>query len=451
MKRGTFPEFTSELAIFNSPLDEQPIGQGLVVRSADRDAALKSANDTLGESFVALASTYGWNLGENILQSLKSVSIPKHNWWVINVMSIIYVGLVFPGWYLLSRGSRNYRTTILAFLGLAVLFTFAFNLVGRRGYGESTTVNTLAVARKIDGSLYDVFSWTDVFVTGGDKYALQFEGEGHLFATASLAEKVAALIDNGLEGQFLADIPLYSSRAFMHRGAVNGPEWKVEVVADGELPASLATEDIRFKITPPPSRGSNIYAVIGEGLYRATKEGDSYRLIWNKAVNQSLKPEKLFGNNYNYARYGYQQPEVDVSAVYNKLKFPAVSRDLGFSLRNSMSVRIPSDQLRLLIYDDLPEGFSVKHPDLGTSQGKVLYSLDVRLPKPVKLTNAEEKVGDVFEAISGKDEYEDLGRDHIDDEETESSDGSSEGDEVLSSEAIEPTETEFEEATIDDE
>ena len=324
-ENGEYPEFTGEMAVFNQPVPRSDVGQGQVIRCPDRAAAVQQATADLGTPTAGAFSTDSWSLGENVFQTLKSITTPRHNWWVINFMSIIYVGLVFPGWYLLAKRSTHYRTTILAFIGLSVFFTFVFNLVGRRGYGESTAVNSLAIARKVDNSLYDVTSWTNVFVTGGDYYELKFDGQGHLYSTPYSHERVAGLIDNGLDGTFLADIPLFSSRAFLHRGLLAGPSWNVQLVdePEGERDTALSIDSIKLQITPRPGDSAYLYAVAGNRLYTLVQSGEHYKVRrTNKTIDASLLPQEFRHDQ----RFRYRSPprSIDVDSTYGKLAYPSI-------------------------------------------------------------------------------------------------------------------------------
>ena len=117
------------------------------IKEHKREVNTDFVNGLLGEP---LEVTYAnWDMSQNLFAKLRRMASPKHNWVVIHAMSLIYLGLIFPGWYLLARARMDYRTTTLAFLGVTLLFTIAFHVVGRRGYGETTTVNSVALARPV--------------------------------------------------------------------------------------------------------------------------------------------------------------------------------------------------------------------------------------------------------------------------------------------------------------
>lgn len=375
---GKFPEFTGELALWNQPLPEIQVGQGQVVRCETHEDAAAEANKRLGKPFTSRFSSEAWERGETMLFDLRSITRPEHNWWVIHLMSLIYVGLVFPGWYLLAKTAKHYRTTILAFLGASFIFTTAFNMVGRRGYGESTTVNTLALAKKVDGDLFDVTSWTNIFVTGGDNYELKYEAEGSLFSTPYAHTQVAGVIDNGTEGKFFADIPLFSSRTFLHQGGMKAVDWQIEILGDEPENGggALSIEEMRLSITPHPDPDSVIYAIVGESLYTVSRVEDYYRV---RPTNETYLA-RMTSSQDQYYQYGYRRrPSADANHVYRSL----VSKSLGLAMERDVyfdrGSSLPDDKMRILIADKLPETFSVRHPQLEAAEGRIVYSLDVRL------------------------------------------------------------------------
>ena len=117
----------------------------------------------------------------------------------------------------------DYRVSIAAFLGTVALFGWLFSVIGRRGYGESQTVHSLAIAHSLGGARHDVTQWISAFATRGDLYTLTHEAPANLYAAPSM-EAINGRILNGKDGRFLADIPLYSSRQFVHRAAMTGDE-----------------------------------------------------------------------------------------------------------------------------------------------------------------------------------------------------------------------------------
>src|SRR3954471_16246164 len=109
---------------------------------------------------------------------LNQMTRPKHKWAVIYLLSLVYIALIFPGFYLLGLKRSDYRIMYGAMLGIVATFSGLFAFIGRRGYDETTTIHTVAIATPLaDGSL-DVTGWTNAFVTSGANYAITNDGTG---------------------------------------------------------------------------------------------------------------------------------------------------------------------------------------------------------------------------------------------------------------------------------
>jgi len=444
---GEYPVFTSELAAFNSPLPNLRLGQGQVIRADSILDANTKADRILGPPVVPSESSDAWNLSSNFTTQLRMITSPDHNWPLIHLISLIYLGLVFPGWYFLARRPTHFRTTMLAFVGVAALFTLAFNIIGRRGYGESTTVNSVAIARQIEPGSYDVMQWTNVFVTGGDEYELTYEGNGDLFSTGPGFERVPGVIDNGVDGKFIADIPLFSSRAFLHRGKMSGPEWKVEVseikIADVESTDKKQLTSLKLKIDPAP-KGDRPFIVFGDQMHFLYELDGEFALSGSSTpVSEQLVSNDGFDARYPYSNYYQQDP--NPTRVFSKLRDPLVgqSLDLGIRKDHDPPVYLPTDRVRLFFYEDIPQSFGVKHSDLQAKQGKVLYSMDIWVSDDVAIfPNSLVETEDIE---SENEESE------LDDSLDEIVKDLSEQEAEAEAEVADESETENEETTDDDE
>ncbi len=434
---GEYPVFSGELSALNSPLDNLRLGQGQVIRAASQADASVEANRILEAPVSVSQSSDSWDLSTNFFSQLRSITSPDHNWFMIHLMSLIYLGLVFPGWYLLSRRPTHFRTTLLAFVGVAALFTMIFNIIGRRGYGESTSINSLAIARQIEAGSYDVMQWTNVFVTGGDVYELTYDGKGDVFSTGPGFEKVPGVIDNGLDGRFLADIPLFSSRAFLHRGKMSGPEWKAEVTQIETAEKSRGGKKLtklRLKIDPVP-KGDRPFVIFGDQLYYLYAHEGEYELSGSaKPISESLAVNNDFDARYPYNNYRYQDSSPDMERMFSTLRDPVVGHSLGLGYRKKQTppFYLPTDRIRLFLYEDIPQSFGVRHSELQAKQGKVLYSIDLWVTDEVA-------------------EFPDLINERDDDDEREDDEREPDYESGLPEETIEADETERDEAEVETE
>ena len=83
----------------------------------------------------------------------------------------------------------------------------------------------------------------------GAWYTLTHPCPQNLYSTCSQMEAVNGMIQNGRDGNFRVDIPLYSSRALFHRGRFSGPDLSLKVVEwkGGEQLESFAVEGAPLK------------------------------------------------------------------------------------------------------------------------------------------------------------------------------------------------------------
>ena len=149
-----------------------------------------------------------------------------------------------------------------------------FAVVGRRGYNESQTVHSLAIARSWGDGRCDVTQWISAFATKGDVYTLTHGAPANLYAAPS-EETVRGRAVNGRDGQFLADIPLYSSVAFTHRAVMNGDDTTVAVekweAAGGAISA--------LRLKPGPSFPKDVIELrfrYGETIGQLVRNGDAF-------------------------------------------------------------------------------------------------------------------------------------------------------------------------------
>ena len=375
---GSYPEFTGQLAMLNAPLERQRVGSGLVTR-LDRTVDgvdMPLINELLPPPLPAPSgSATDWDLALNLFSSLREMTAPEHSWPVIHFMSLVYLALVFPGWYLLSSRRADYRTTMFAFLGVAIIFTFAFHLVGKRGYGESTTVNSVAIARPVSKTAYDVLQWSNVFVTDGDNYLLQHPGVGHLYSTCQNTEAVNGVIDNGIEGAFLVDIPLFSSRSYLHRGKINVPTTIQFTIEEFEADETL-DKLVLVPNQPLPEGAKEILALYRDAVHPLKyADGKLSSIGYDVPLPGKVKwPDDQRYNRWNYER---RAPE----KLYHHMQGALVGRALGLSAeQDTARFQLPDDRLTIFLYAPMTQEFTVQHEVLGHQRGHVMYAIDIPLP-----------------------------------------------------------------------
>jgi hypothetical protein len=96
------------------------------------------------------------------LKGLAALTKPEVAWWLLYLLTIAYLVIIGPVHY---RWSRNidYRLAIGGFLGTVAVFAVAFIIAGRRGSGETQTVNSIAIARALPGGRWDTNAMVERF------------------------------------------------------------------------------------------------------------------------------------------------------------------------------------------------------------------------------------------------------------------------------------------------
>ena len=74
------------------------------------------------------------------------MTTPNHNWLAIFLLGVVYWLMLFPGGLLLGRSRVDYRVVLGVLVATISLFSVCFSYIGARGYDETATVNSVAVA-----------------------------------------------------------------------------------------------------------------------------------------------------------------------------------------------------------------------------------------------------------------------------------------------------------------
>ena len=387
-----FPKFSSDLAELNSPLERLPIGSGLVVRHDFPRAKITREMANRWTKTVANANANrnrpnqpydAYNVLDRdteIFGQLRRMTQPKHNWIIIFLMGSVYLLLIFPGGFILGHLRVDYRIIYGSFLALVIVFCLGFNFVGSRGYGETTTVNHVAIARPLDKGRFDVMQWSNVFVTHGDLYKIEHRGSGTLYSTCQDRERVRGTIDNGVKGRFQVDIPPYSNRPFGSRMQVklNQPiKLKVESWQTDEnalLEKLVVIVDESF-----PKNFRELEVLYGNWIYPASITNGRLEISYDskRSVNESASYQPRQQNLY----YG-MGPPLAADAIFKQLYPSLLVNDLQRRQTGNLdNFRLSQDRARIYVYADMPKEFQIDTTELGNQAGRVLFVLDVLKPE----------------------------------------------------------------------
>lgn len=446
-----YPHFTGTLRVLNGEAPRQHVGVGVVHRhprerreldapfvekviiagrgpeGLSGGAALTSAvpDDDVEES--ADPMSYQWETDTSVLNALKKMSRPDHNWWLIHLMSLVYIGLIFPGCFTIGRKrGGDYRFVFGGLLTIVATFSMAFLIVGRRGYGERTSVHAVAIARVMGDGRCDVSQWSNAFVVDGGDYELAHAGTGRIYSTCQDQEAVRREITNGPEAGFLADMPPFSSRTFGHRvllqriptGGASVPpveEAPADAPADEAAPAPLRVTEWRTQlVTRPPEtmvgadnvartlrarpepviehvtlvKGADfpveyqdVHAIFGRRVYSVTESAGRFELKSESEVGtllSFLRPEQHALMDYFE---DWSNLEGTPDEIFHGLYRPLLARACGVnSLRDARKFALPANRLRLVVYSPMPPEFFVKNERFSGQRGFVLYCFDVTPP-----------------------------------------------------------------------
>lgn len=416
---GKFPEFKDALTLLKSPLDEQPHGSGRIVRlpmnrsqftddeyrqvcagipknyynpqNAEKtDDIIDRIDESQAVNTAQNYNQYGdgsdpFKAG-SFLSQLKQMTKPEHNWLLLHFMFWVYIALIFPGCYLLGRKWSDFRIVYAGLLGTVMLFSIAFSYVGARGYGESTAVHTVAIAKPLPDGQLDVASWSNIFVTNGADYFVRHNAWGALYSTCNEVEKVNGRINNGAEAVFAVDIPPYSNREVATRAKIPfaGPKLTVESAKLQDNRLSAVELDIEGLKQEDCLKAQ---ALVGNSFYLLNWR-DGKLVLANEigSVVGTLRVQEQhnrYGYGYGY-RYGYDDgSQTTQTERYTQMFDLLLSRGLNVSReKDAEMLFLPKNTMRVFLYANLPGEFGIqeKNGRLRNQSGRVLYCITVPLP-----------------------------------------------------------------------
>ena len=372
---GGSPAFDGDLAPLNIAVPRERIGAGFVVRH-EATRAECSEEFLTKAGFAPLAIKEGGNtvlygFDHALLRGLAGLTRPEIKWWLIYILTLAYLGIIGPLHYRWSK-RFDYRISLGIFSGTVVVFALAFILAGRRGAGEVQVTNSLSIARALGDRRFDVMQWASAFATDGDFYKLTHPAPANLYSMTSDVESVNGRILNGRDGHFDVDIPLYSSRPFLHRGVMQGDDTSVQVIEwTGEKIALQPGKDF-------PKGVSEVWGRLSASFVQFKEAGGAW--TWERKARAPQSESDVFKNDklmaINMVQYGDRT--LDMQTVLLPLMASVLGVE-GFPNRTPARA-LPRDQLQLFIYAPVPAGFHLLGKKFTREKGWVLYVQDVFKP-----------------------------------------------------------------------
>ena len=431
---GRVPNLTGLLAVIDQRDGNQFLGAGQIVRhdlplaAFDRETIRSriltgskwkrersSSGDQDTESLEPIPETgnlfnnQDLEFDEPLLRNQKQLTRAEHSWVLIHLLSLLFLTMVFPGaWWLGQWRRGDYRLVFGTLLATIGLFSLIFLLVGRRGAGESSLVDSLLLAESIEADRFRVSGWSNVFVTIGGDYELRHEGAGRLYSSGQSTEGMRGIIRAGAEASLVADMPPFSSRTLLSRVEVVGPklEARIQRVKIGSAPAtryqfksdrnvSKTTENRpvldELELTLTTDAGAKplaAWAVFDQGMYvlslSAPADGGGGVVARRQQAVQGLpqffRVDDGFMEGFtNLGMYGYPA-QMDRKMVYLDGLPRLMQKALGFhSKRDVLEFEMPTDRIRVFVESELPQQFWLQGARLPSQQGRCLFSVDVLL------------------------------------------------------------------------
>ena len=384
---GKYPEFSAELAALNGEGAEQRIGAGRVVRhekgASEIDDSYLASRGFSSRELEKGKQVAIYQLDATVLRKLATLTRPQIVWWLIYLLTASYILVIGPGHYWWGR-KRSYGVSIAAFIGVVTLYGAAFAHAGRRGANEQQSAHSLAIARPLGGKRYDVTQWISVFATRGAMYQLTHAAPANLYSTGADTEAVNGQITNGREGAFVADIPLFSSRPFIHRGVLVGDDTTVAVTewqngSDGGLNALALTPGSGF-----PKQVREVWVRQHPRFHQMILKAGRWELSGtSEDADVFLAATHFHQLNSNQFQNSSKNRTEELEAWLPAAMRMLIARSIG-GTENMQHVIPPrpasANQLQLYIFAPAPATFAVQERSFKAQTGWVLYCEELFKP-----------------------------------------------------------------------
>lgn len=383
---GHYPVFTDELQVLNLSMERARVGAGLVVRHAATTRDIRKQDIEVGEvplRELKPEDQVTAQTSESFFRDLAQLSRRRYEWGWLYLLALTYVALVGPGNLMAGRKLGDYRLRIALLLVTVAGFAWLFNLVGRRGQGETSLVHTLSCARSIEGDTYDVMQWINVFTTHGADYTITHAAPDNLYASGQDYEPVKGWIESGKAGRFVVDIPLFSRRALMHEAEMKGANIPVKILGwDGTGGLRKLTLNAGPEFTKQILEG---WVVQGDQLYAMKlKEGSlEFGTSGQQPLSSFLSASgpQYFGPGYGpYYGRPYEKQDVDVDGQFRKMAKALIGWSLDTEDLDHAPASATDNRVELFLFARSPQGFAVSGSQFGREVGYVLYRFDLFKP-----------------------------------------------------------------------
>ena len=374
--------FPSPLEDLNVPADRFMVGQGVVMRQGIvQDAGqisglitevAQSAPDpnNYGNQYDSDPATSGTT---QLFQTMRNMVRPDHNWPLIFVLAFIYLLILFPGIWLVSRKRGDFRLTYAMILGTVLLFSWFYAEVGKRGYNESTGLREMMIAYPLGNQRVALRKHGSLFVTDGGGYVIPAHGDAAVFAVDSGFSGNAQIL-NRPEAKVVADIPPFSACSYQESAVLQAKEDYSITVKKLDLNPGIQKIEVHLGSGIPANAQVYLMSTTqGVSLmgYVLTPKGNGWVNSSPAMPINSLFPTEYY---YGYGRIDPAQQEKNLIAYLVQI---ATATELTHQYGGQSdaptsmpTATTPFEGGQILVYCDAPAEFL---PNQYAASGKVLF------------------------------------------------------------------------------
>ncbi len=376
---GQSLRFPSPLDELNVPADRFLVGQGVVIRvgivqdagqipgliNEVAQSAFDPNNPNAYQQYETDPATEGV---KQLFQTLRNMVRPDHDWRLIFFLAFIYLLILFPGIWLVSRKRGDFRVTYAMILGTVLLFSWLYAEIGKRGYDETMGLREMMVAYPLGNQRVALNKHGSLFVTEGGSYEIPAQGEGAVLSLESgPAFSGNATIINRPYAGVVADIPPFSACSYQASSVLpTQADYSIQVQAL-ELNPTFQKVSVQLGAGIPES--AQVYLLSAGQVYALTRQG----AMWtNSSLGMPVKSQFPIEYDYGYSRHNPVQMEKNLIAYLVQV---ATSTSLSPQYQGMDSPTVPNaanafEGGQILVYCDAPAEFL---PRDYPASGKVLF------------------------------------------------------------------------------
>ncbi|MFO0975493.1 MAG: hypothetical protein U0996_03800 [Planctomycetaceae bacterium] len=392
--------FSGILAALNEPFPEFSVEAGTVIRHDYQRGDLTRetvtsisrirkkpviTNEDSQKAFSTGGSGLSWEdlilNDDDLYHSLRKLTEPDHAWAIILLLSLCYVGLLFPGaWIFSQKRRKNYLAPYGAILAVVVVFSGLFLFVGQRGYNEESSIRTLAIAMGQDKTHWSCLDFTHVFVTSGGEYHVSSKNQQALIASGSSDEATDSTTTQGDTATFESLMPPFSSQPVISRRRIETPDWGIRVKSFSATANDLT--ELQLSCSDKfPTKDVLCYAIYGSRVYAVAFNAADRTLVMLRQQQAVQSFVSTSNNDEDYTVPAYQRP---TRIVDPKLKFrdESLRRLLQRSLTSTGVVdlkawSLPPGKIRFLVFMPMPRELMLDSDISGEPLGDILFVRDL--------------------------------------------------------------------------